>query len=172
MDKLFTELHIEQYVNMSIVLGCLIVGYIIKNSRFLNMIDNRNIPLLVTVLGIVINIVITMKVTYDIILSGAISGMVSTGFHQAFHQTIKKYIERYTEMPIDPEITKGDVTNGDLIDFNTEADTEEDGDGESEDEDETESDKTDIPPSPPEAENKIEDKPVTIDEVFSALHKE
>lgn len=72
-------------------------------------------------------------------------------------------------MPIDSEITKDNVTDGDLTDFNTEASTEEDGDEESEDE-EPESDKTDIPPSLAPAE--AEDKPVTIDEVFSALHKE
>ena len=168
MDKLFTELHIEQYVNMSIVLGCLIVGYIIKNSKFLNMIDNRNIPLLVTILGIVINIAITMKITYDIILSGAISGMVSTGFHQAFHQTIKKYIERYTEMPIDNETIKGDVVDGDLTDFNTEVDAKENGD----EEEDADNAKTEVPSDSPSQEEKAEDKPVTIDEVFSALHKE
>ncbi len=161
MEKLLTDLFIQN-VNMSVVLGCLIVGYVIKNSKLLNMVDNRNIPLILIVAGVGVSVAINKNISYDIIISGAVSGMVSTGLHQAFHQTIKKYIERFTEMPIDPELLKGNVAEGEETEDNS---IESDG---IENKGETEETPQEKPQEVP-GKTAPQDKPVTIDEVFTAL---
>jgi hypothetical protein len=73
-----------------VVLGmCLVVGYVIK--KWVNDVDNKYIPTIVTVLGAVLAVWFnSWVVTPEIILSGLITGLASTGMHQLFTQFIEK----------------------------------------------------------------------------------
>lgn len=73
-----------------VVLGiCLVVGYIIK--KWVNDVDNKYIPTIVTILGAVLAVWFnSWAVTPEIILSGFVTGAASTGMHQLFTQFIEK----------------------------------------------------------------------------------
>lgn len=69
-----------------VLIGCLIVGYIIKTS--LNFIPNKYIPAILAILGAVLNAVVS-GVSVETIVYGALMGLASTGLHQAFKQFIE-----------------------------------------------------------------------------------
>ena len=73
-----------------VVLGiCVVVGYIIK--KWVNDVDNKYIPTIVTILGAFLAIWFNgWVVTPEIVLCGLITGASSTGFHQLFTQFIDK----------------------------------------------------------------------------------
>ena len=73
-----------------VVLGiCLVVGYIVK--KWVNDIDNKYIPTIVTILGVFLSVWFNgWSVTPEIILSGLVTGLASTGMHQLFTQYIEK----------------------------------------------------------------------------------
>ena len=78
----------EKYFVLSVVLACLIVGYIIK--KWIKDVDNKYIPTIVAVLGVFIATWISgWNITPEVILSGLISGLASTGMHQVFKQFIE-----------------------------------------------------------------------------------
>ena len=60
-----------------VVLACLIIGYVIKNTTFLANNLNGYIPL---ILGFVYN----HELTLESAVYGALSGLASTGLHQTF----------------------------------------------------------------------------------------
>lgn len=80
---------LNTWVNPTIVVFCLIVGYAIKH--LLPNVSNRIIPTVVVIVGIVVALWINQwaVITADIILSGALSGLASTGMHQLFKQWIE-----------------------------------------------------------------------------------
>ena len=73
-----------------VVLGiCMVVGYIIK--KWINDLDNKYIPTIVTVLGAFLAVWLNgWIITPEIILSGLVTGAASTGMHQLFTQFIEK----------------------------------------------------------------------------------
>ena len=77
----------ENYFVLSVVLACLIVGYIIK--KWINDVDNKYIPTIVTVFGMVLNLAVS-GVSVESAIFGAFMGLSSTGLHQAFKQYIDK----------------------------------------------------------------------------------
>lgn len=77
----------ENYFVISVVLACLIVGYIIK--KWINDVDNKYIPTIVTVFGMVLNLAVS-GVSVESAIFGAFMGLASTGLHQAFKQYIEK----------------------------------------------------------------------------------
>lgn len=77
----------ENYFVLSVVLACLIVGYIIK--KWINDVDNKYIPTIVTVFGMVLNLAVS-GVSVESAIFGAFMGLASTGLHQAFKQYIEK----------------------------------------------------------------------------------
>lgn len=77
----------ENYFVLSVVLACLIVGYIIK--KWINDVDNKYIPTIVTVFGMVLNLTVS-GVSVESAIFGAFMGLASTGLHQAFKQYIEK----------------------------------------------------------------------------------
>jgi hypothetical protein len=92
IEKLLGGLTMEflsEYM-IPVVLGmCLVVGYVIK--KWVNDVDNKYIPTIVTVLGAVLAVWFnSWVVTPEIILSGLITGLASTGMHQLFTQFIEK----------------------------------------------------------------------------------
>lgn len=80
---------LNEYMIPVVIGVCLVIGYIVK--KWVNDVDNKWIPTIVTVLGALLAIWINnWAVTPDIILSGAVSGLASTGLHQLFTQFIEK----------------------------------------------------------------------------------
>ena len=78
---------IEQYFVLTVVLACLIVGYIIK--KWIKDVDNKYIPTILVVLGLVLNLFVS-GFSIESAVFGAFMGLASTGFHQAFKQYIEK----------------------------------------------------------------------------------
>ena len=81
------EINFVSYVNVVVVLACMLVGYILKH--WISDVDNKWIPTIVCVLGIVLQFVIA-GTSVDNFVIGGISGLASTGLHQMF----KSYIEK------------------------------------------------------------------------------
>lgn len=77
----------ENYFVLSVVLACLIVGYIIK--KWVKDVDNKYIPTIVTVVGMLLNLAVS-GVSIESAIFGAFMGLASTGLHQAFKQYIEK----------------------------------------------------------------------------------
>lgn len=73
-----------------VVLAGLIVGYCIKNIKWLDELSNQYIPTILAVLGAVLGCMINQSATPENIIYGALSGLASTGLHQWFTQTILK----------------------------------------------------------------------------------
>lgn len=81
----FTSL--ENYFVLTVVLGCLIVGYIIK--KWIEDVDNKYIPTILTVFGALLNLLVS-GVSVEAVIFGALMGLTSTGLHQTFKQYIEK----------------------------------------------------------------------------------
>lgn len=78
---------LNDYFVVSVVVACLIVGYITK--KWIPDVDNKYIPTIVTGLGAILNLVVSGPGINSLIF-GALMGLASTGLHQAF----KAYIEK------------------------------------------------------------------------------
>ena len=72
-----------------VMLGCLVVGYIIKHVGFCKKIPNDTIPAILAMVGIILN-VIANGISLETVIYGAITGLSSTGCHQAFKAFIEK----------------------------------------------------------------------------------
>lgn len=77
---------LKDYFVLVVVVACLIVGYLIKES--FDFIPNKYIPTILAVLGAVLNAVVS-GVSVETIVYGALMGLASTGLHQAFKQFIE-----------------------------------------------------------------------------------
>lgn len=77
----------EKYFVLSVVLACLILGYIVK--KWVKDVDNKYIPTIVTVFGMLLNLAVS-GVSVESAIFGAFMGLASTGLHQAFKQYIEK----------------------------------------------------------------------------------
>lgn len=78
---------IEQYFVLTVVLACLVAGYIIK--KWIKDVDNKYIPTILVVLGLILNLFVS-GFSIESAVFGAVMGLASTGFHQAFKQYIEK----------------------------------------------------------------------------------
>ncbi len=82
---------ISTYLVPSIVILCLLVGYIIKNFISTDAV-NKYIPLIVGVLGVIASVFTAITtgnaITVDIIVSGLASGLASTGLFEAYKNLI------------------------------------------------------------------------------------
>lgn len=78
---------ISSYLVPSIVILCLLVGYIVKNVVPSDSV-NQYIPLIVGVLGVVAAIFTAITtgaaITVDVIVGGLASGLASTGLFEAY----------------------------------------------------------------------------------------
>lgn len=81
---------LEDYFVLTVVLACLIVGYIIK--KWIKDVDNKFIPTILTVFGAALNLLIS-GLSIESAIFGAFMGLASTGLHQAFKQYIEKKVE-------------------------------------------------------------------------------
>lgn len=80
---------LEQYIAVVVVIGCLVVGYIIKHASFMKWLPNGDIPAVLAVVGAALNILYA-GFTLETVVFGAFMGLASTGLHQAF----KKFVEK------------------------------------------------------------------------------
>lgn len=79
---------LQQYFVVSVVVACLVLGYIIKHTSVFKRIPNSDIPAILTVVGAVLNLFVS-GFSLNNAIFGALMGLASTGMHQAF----KQYIE-------------------------------------------------------------------------------
>ena len=79
----------EHFVLVTLV-GCLVVGYILKTS--FTFVPNKYIPAILAVLGAALNVIVS-GVGVEPIVYGALMGLASTGLHQAF----KSFVESTNE---------------------------------------------------------------------------
>lgn len=94
---MFDFTSVSQYFVAVVMLGCLVVGYIIKNS--LNFIPNKFIPTILAVLGATLNAFVS-GLSLESIVYGAVMGLASTGMHQAFKQFIENTKTEETETDV------------------------------------------------------------------------
>lgn len=80
----FTNL--TEYFVLVVMVGCLIVGYILKHS--LNIVPNNKIPAVLALVGAVLNLFVS-GISIESIVYGALMGLASTGLHQAFTRFIE-----------------------------------------------------------------------------------
>ena len=81
---------IKDYFVITIVLICLIVGYILKNIVTTDKI-NKFIPLIMALLGVLLNLWINdWSFTIEILLGGLASGLASSGAYDGY-KGIKNY---------------------------------------------------------------------------------
>lgn len=71
-----------------VVVGCLVVGYIIKHASFLKWIKNDDIPVILAAFGVILNVIVS-RPSVESIVYGAVMGLASTGMHQAFRRFIE-----------------------------------------------------------------------------------
>lgn len=79
---------LTQHFTLIVTIACLVVGYIIKHTTFLNKIPNDDIPAILAVLGAVSNAIVC-GVTFENVVYGALMGLASTGLHQAFSSFVE-----------------------------------------------------------------------------------
>ena len=79
--------NVQEFVVPIIVLACLVIGYVIKHTPYLDKAANNYIPLIVTVLGAILGVA-TSGLTIEAVIYGAVSGLASTGLHQAFTRAL------------------------------------------------------------------------------------
>lgn len=77
---------LTNYLVPEIVIGCLILGFIIK--KWVKDVDNKWIPTIVAIVGVVAAWLTADTVSVAAIVGGALSGLASTGLHQMFKQWI------------------------------------------------------------------------------------
>ena len=75
----------DMYVPI-IMVACLVVGFIVK--KWINDVDDKWIPTIVTILGAVLGFVIN-GASIEAVVAGAVTGLASTGLHQLFKQLIE-----------------------------------------------------------------------------------
>lgn len=83
---------LNEHIELVVVVACLVIGYIIKHATFFKWVNNKDIPIILGVIGAIVN-VFSNGLSVDSIVYGALTGLASTGLHQAF----KKFIENQTE---------------------------------------------------------------------------
>lgn len=78
---------LNDYFVLTVVVACLVVGYIIKTS--FSSVPNKYIPTILAVLGAVLNAVVS-GTSVESVVYGSVMGLASTGMHQAFTRFIEK----------------------------------------------------------------------------------
>lgn len=68
---------LSEYTVPVIVAVCLGVGYIVK--KWINDVDNKFIPTIVTIVGVAVNIWLNKEISVQTVLGGMASGLASTG---------------------------------------------------------------------------------------------
>ena len=78
---------LEDYFVLTVVLVCLIVGYVIK--KWIKDVDNKYIPTILVLFGLILNLFVS-GFSIESAVFGVFIGLASTGLHQTFKQYIEK----------------------------------------------------------------------------------
>lgn len=81
---------IAEHFELVVILGCLVIGYILKHT--FDKVPNKYIPTILAVLGAILNAAVN-GVGLENVIYGAVMGLASTGMHQAF----TKFVENTQE---------------------------------------------------------------------------
>ena len=81
---------ITEHFELVVILGCLVIGYILKHT--FDKVPNKYIPTILAVLGAILNAAVN-GVGLENVIYGAVMGLASTGLHQAF----TKFVENTQE---------------------------------------------------------------------------
>ena len=78
---------LTNYLVTEIVIGCLILGFIIK--MWVKDVDNKWIPTIVCIVGTAAAVLTNLgNLSLGVFVGGTLSGLASTGLHQMFKQWI------------------------------------------------------------------------------------
>lgn len=77
---------IKDYYMPIVLVGCLVVGYILK--AWIKDLDNKYIPTILAMLGATLGCIAVKTISLENIIYGAVTGLASTGLHQAFTKII------------------------------------------------------------------------------------
>ena len=78
---------LEKYFVLTVVIACLIVGYITK--KWIKDVNNKYIPTILVIFGAILNLFVS-GLSIESAIFGAFMGLASTGLHQTFKQYIEK----------------------------------------------------------------------------------
>lgn len=92
-------MNLEQYLSPTIMLFCVLVGFLIKNSPYFEKIPNKYIPPLTCIIGIIAYLVSKGSVSIEYILVGGCSGWASVGLYE----TVKNFMETPEEVETNGE---------------------------------------------------------------------
>lgn len=85
----FSAIFADHYVTV-VVLGCLILGYCIKNLSICKKIPNNDIPAILAVVGAILY-VINSGLSLDSVVYGAFTGLTSTGLYELFRHFVETF---------------------------------------------------------------------------------
>ena len=80
-------LNLMEFVNIAVVVLCILVGFIIKTA--LPKVPNRYIPVTLMVIGAVCNCIIAKDISVELITYGMFTGFASIGLYETFMHTFK-----------------------------------------------------------------------------------
>lgn len=80
--------NLAEHFVLTVVLACLIVGYVIKHASFMKWLPNNDIPIVLAAVGALANLVVS-GVSFESVIYGAVMGLASTGMHQAFKNWVE-----------------------------------------------------------------------------------
>lgn len=96
---------LKEFAVPGIVILCTLIGYFIKNSSLMNFINNKDIPLILGIVGVVAFCLHSGSISVDSVIKGLASGWASVGAHQLIKQNAdNKYLES-----IDPNDVNGNI---------------------------------------------------------------
>jgi Na+/glutamate symporter len=77
---------IQEHFVLVVLLGCLVVGYILKH--WIKDVDNKYIPTMLAIIGAILNVMVS-GMNIENVIYGSVMGLASTGLHQAFTRFIE-----------------------------------------------------------------------------------
>ncbi len=96
---------ITTLVSPMIVIGCWVLGYVLKNAVPSEKI-NPFIPLILAIVGIVCNVWSIGFFTYETVITGAVSGLAATGMYEGIKNILHLSSEKEEEQKEEEEQAK------------------------------------------------------------------
>lgn len=98
-------------LNIPVVIGLMAIGYIIKNTKALNMVSNKIIPLILLGVSIVLSIILADGYSMKEITMALISGLSNAAIAVWAHETGKNVFEMVNAKDIKNMIDSMDNDN-------------------------------------------------------------
>ena len=118
LDSMLSNANIEAYVNVSLIVGLLAVGALIKHLKIAENISNKLIPIILTVLAVAFCISMgdnsTVSDVANNILSGIINAASAVGTHQLGKNTIMERLNILNILGIPSNNTTNDEEDTDI----------------------------------------------------------